>query len=115
MFLGLMKPRLNGISGNPLPFARIISTNIHNDVSAPHVRYTLMMMQFGQFLDHDLTFTPINKGKFKLLDMISLLMRFINFRILFRDGCKAKLITTTIKAMNFYWCSLRKRNPQPFV
>ncbi|XP_050705444.1 thyroid peroxidase-like [Eriocheir sinensis] len=46
----------------PLPSPRLISTNMHNDVSAPHVRYTLMVMQWGQLIDHDIIFTPINKG-----------------------------------------------------
>ena len=46
----------------PLPSARLVSTNIHNDVSASHVRYTMMIMQWGQITDHDVIFTPVNKG-----------------------------------------------------
>jgi hypothetical protein len=38
-----------------------VSVNIHNDVSAPHVRYSLMLMQWAQFLDHDVTHTPVNR------------------------------------------------------
>ncbi|KAI1303198.1 Peroxidasin -like protein [Halotydeus destructor] len=45
-----------------LPPPRLVSTSIHNDVSAPHIRYALVTMQWGQFLDHDLTFTPMNMG-----------------------------------------------------
>ncbi|XP_066966367.1 uncharacterized protein [Macrobrachium rosenbergii] len=59
---GLSKPRTTSVTGRPLPSPRLISTNIHNDVSAPHVRYTLMVMQWGQFIDHDIIFTPVNKG-----------------------------------------------------
>jgi len=59
---GLSKPRVTSVKGRPLPSPRLISTNMHNDVSAPHVRYTLMVMQWGQFIDHDLIFTPVNKG-----------------------------------------------------
>ena len=59
---GLMSPRDRSVAGNPLPSPRLISVNIHNDVSAPHVRYNLMVMQWGQFIDHDITFTPVNKG-----------------------------------------------------
>lgn len=50
------------ISGRQLPSARMVSANIHNDVSAPHSRYALMIMQYAQLLDHDLTFTPVNRG-----------------------------------------------------
>ncbi|KAK4296820.1 hypothetical protein Pmani_030713 [Petrolisthes manimaculis] len=60
---GLSKPRQNSLTGRGvLPSPRLISTNMHNDVSAPHVRYTLMVMQWGQFIDHDIIFTPVNKG-----------------------------------------------------
>ncbi|XP_063857201.1 uncharacterized protein LOC135098739 [Scylla paramamosain] len=59
---GLSKPRVTSVTGKPLPSPRLISTNMHNEVSAPHVRYTLMVMQWGQFIDHDIIFTPINKG-----------------------------------------------------
>ena len=49
------------VNGAPLPSPRLVSVNIHNDVSAPHVRYSLMMMQWGQFVDHDITHTPVNR------------------------------------------------------
>jgi len=47
---GLMSPRARSVVGNgkTLPSPRLVSVNIHNDVSAPHVRYSLMMMQWGQ-------------------------------------------------------------------
>ena len=59
---GLMSPRSRSVTGSVLPSARLISVNIHNDVSAPHVRYSLMLMQWAQFVDHDLTHTPVNRG-----------------------------------------------------
>lgn len=44
-----------------LPSARLISTSIHDDRSQLHVRYSLALMQFGQFgVDHDLTRTPFS-------------------------------------------------------
>lgn len=45
-----------------LPPPRLISTTMHFDQSAPHIRYALLTMQWGQFLDHDLTFTPMVTG-----------------------------------------------------
>uniref|UniRef100_A0ABD2XNQ1 Peroxidase n=1 Tax=Trichogramma kaykai TaxID=54128 RepID=A0ABD2XNQ1_9HYME len=59
---GVSKPRLTGVTGAPLPNPRSISTTIHPDISNLHNRYTLMVMQFAQFVDHDLTMTPIHKG-----------------------------------------------------
>lgn len=59
---GVSVPRMRSVTGGLLPSARTVSTSIHNDISHPHARYTLMVMQFGQFLDHDITFTPLNKG-----------------------------------------------------
>nr|XP_022916804.1 uncharacterized protein LOC111426494 [Onthophagus taurus] len=59
---GISKPRVTGVTGIPLPSPRVISTYIHPDISNLHSRYTLMTMQFAQFLDHDLTMTPIHKG-----------------------------------------------------
>lgn len=59
---GISRPRTHGVTGAPLPSPRVISTVIHPDISNLHSRYTLMTMQFAQFLDHDLTMTPIHKG-----------------------------------------------------
>ena len=43
-----------------LPNVRFVSTKFFNDDgdNMNHATSTLMLMQFGQFLDHDLTFTP---------------------------------------------------------
>lgn len=59
---GISKPRLIGSDGQQLPNPRTVSTVIHPDISNLHTRYSLMVMQFAQFLDHDLTNTPIHKG-----------------------------------------------------
>lgn len=59
---GISRPRSLGVTGVSLPSPRIVSTIIHPDISNLHSRYTLMTMQYAQFLDHDLTMTPIHKG-----------------------------------------------------
>lgn len=61
-FSGVSKPKSIGVNGDPLPSPRLVSTMIHADISNLHNRYSLMLMQFSQFLDHDVTFTPVHKG-----------------------------------------------------
>ncbi|XP_055548118.1 uncharacterized protein LOC129731820 [Wyeomyia smithii] len=59
---GISQPRSISVSGSPLPNPRSISALIHPDISNLHTRYSLIVMQYAQFLDHDLTMTPIHKG-----------------------------------------------------
>ncbi|VVC36103.1 Hypothetical protein CINCED_3A021410 [Cinara cedri] len=61
---GINQPRMTSVTGTPLPSARLVSAMSHPDISHLHGRYTLMFMQFAQFLDHDITFTPVHKGFF---------------------------------------------------
>lgn len=50
------------ISNGPLPNPRLISTMIHRDESHDTTQFTMMVMQWGQFIDHDLTSTPTTRG-----------------------------------------------------
>ncbi|XP_054258941.1 uncharacterized protein LOC128983605 [Macrosteles quadrilineatus] len=59
---GLGKPRSTSVSGKPLPSPRLVSRSVHTDTSRLHTRYSLLVMQIAQITDHDLTFTPVNKG-----------------------------------------------------
>ena len=55
---GVGLPR-GGLQDSTLPSARDVSTTIHHGIKkAMHPFASLMVMQFGQFLDHDLTLTP---------------------------------------------------------
>jgi len=54
---GVESPRRTG-----LPSARSISTATINSQSKENEKYTLMLMQWGQFVDHDITHTPVVKG-----------------------------------------------------
>uniref|UniRef100_A0A182K431 Heme peroxidase 1 n=1 Tax=Anopheles christyi TaxID=43041 RepID=A0A182K431_9DIPT len=44
-------------SGEPLPNARKLSLNLFGETEMEHPRNTLVSMQFGQFIAHDLSFT----------------------------------------------------------
>ena len=55
---GVWRPKV-AESGGPLPSARLVSINIIPDVDAPSELETHNVMQWGQFVDHDLTHTPL--------------------------------------------------------
>jgi len=59
---GISKPRTKSKRGSKLPNARKVSTEIHTHEQIPDPKYTLMVMQWGQFIDHDLTHTPMSRG-----------------------------------------------------
>ncbi|VDI74777.1 Hypothetical predicted protein [Mytilus galloprovincialis] len=62
---GTTLPRITGVAGFALPGAREISTTVHTASVAPDnltPPLSYFMMQFGQFLDHDITKTAISKG-----------------------------------------------------
>ena len=58
---GINEPR-RAVDGSPLPSARLISSEIAPDGNRPNRKYTLALMQFGQFLDHDLTLTASTRS-----------------------------------------------------
>ena len=55
---GVWRPKV-AKSGAPLPSARLVSINIVPDVDAPSELDTHNVMQWGQFVDHDTTHTPL--------------------------------------------------------
>ncbi|XP_054289704.1 uncharacterized protein LOC129004994 [Macrosteles quadrilineatus] len=61
---GISSPRVTSVTGVALPSPRLVSSTVHPDISNLHSRYTLMVMQLAQFIDHDLTFTPVQRGFF---------------------------------------------------
>ena len=55
---GVWRPKV-AKSGEALPSARLVSINIVPDVDAPSELDTHNVMQWGQFVDHDITHTPL--------------------------------------------------------
>ncbi|XP_022236918.1 chorion peroxidase-like, partial [Limulus polyphemus] len=58
---GIEKPRIATDCGS-LPSARAVSVAISPDVNVPDKYLTLLIMQFAQFLDHDLSQTSVTRG-----------------------------------------------------
>ena len=51
------------VLGGPLPSARDVSAQVVRDRNSVYSNFTMLIMQWGQFLDHDITHTPISKGE----------------------------------------------------
>lgn len=59
---GVNAPRIS-IRGTPLPPARVVSRTMHPDEGYHEHAATIMIIAFGQFMDHDFTLmgTPLGK------------------------------------------------------
>ena len=55
---GVIQPRISK-AGSSLPSARLVSTSLTSTGEISDPSFTLNLMQYGQFLDHDITFTPL--------------------------------------------------------
>lgn len=55
---GQFMPRKSKVDDKDLPSARLISTSLtKNPTNVDHI-HSMLVMQMGQFIDHDITFTP---------------------------------------------------------
>ena len=52
---GIWAPRELSVSGMKLKSPRTISRTVFLDINAPHPKLNLLVMQFGQFMTHDIT------------------------------------------------------------
>lgn len=66
--LGVSAPRV-AKSGNPLPDARKVSYTVHPDVDNPAKDFTHMVMQVGQFIDHDFALAPFDPDAGEIVNL----------------------------------------------
>lgn len=59
----LSAPKVSA-SGDPLPLARVVSQTVHPDEGLHEHAGTVMIVAWGQFMDHDLTLTATPLGKY---------------------------------------------------
>lgn len=60
---GIQAPRGMSEDGrSELPSSRQLSSALISHEDRPDNEFTLLLMQWGQFVDHDVTHTPLNKG-----------------------------------------------------
>ena len=61
---GISRPRAKSVLSGPLPNVRTVSQVVHSQRKKPKIdkRHSLMLMQWGQYLDHDITLTPMTRG-----------------------------------------------------
>ncbi|KAA0184437.1 hypothetical protein HAZT_HAZT009159 [Hyalella azteca] len=55
---GVSSPRTRSVTGSELPLERVVASNILVDRDDPDREFTLSVMQWAQWIDHDLTHAP---------------------------------------------------------
>jgi peroxidase len=65
-------PRIS-VTGHDLPLSRVVSRTIHPDEGYHDHAGTVMIVAWGQFMDHDLTLTGTPLGKFLSPSLLSLM------------------------------------------
>ena len=74
----------------------MLSAALISHEDKPNIDFTLMLMQWGQFVDHDITHTPLNKGwmivlkvqKYNLLISVQALRLRMNLTIWWKTRLK---------------------------
>ncbi|CAH1114445.1 unnamed protein product, partial [Psylliodes chrysocephalus] len=52
---GIWSPRMSAVKDEPLPSARLVTSTVFNEKDASNPKQSLLLMQFGQFLSHDIS------------------------------------------------------------
>jgi peroxidase len=60
---GIQAPRVSIVDGSKLPSPRLVTSTVHQDHNNPDSSLTIMLMSWGQFIDHDLTLAASPKGE----------------------------------------------------
>lgn len=63
-------PRIS-VTGNPLPPSRVVSRTMHPDEGLHDHAGTVMVIAWGQFIDHDYTLTATPLGNISFTNQIS--------------------------------------------
>ena len=60
---GIDSPRVSVVDGSPLPSPRLITSTVHGEHDLPQGELSILIMSWGQFIDHDLTLAAAPKSK----------------------------------------------------
>ena len=55
---GIWDPRKRGVDGSDLENPRVLANTVLQDIDNPDPEFTLSVMQWAQFVDHDLAHVP---------------------------------------------------------
>lgn len=93
---GISAPRI-AHSGNSLPLARVVSQTMHPDEGYHDHAGTVMVIAWGQFMDHDYTLTATPLGLYFICVTITLTIQFV----LYKNNTN-NMIFSTIKESFFF-------------
>jgi hypothetical protein len=63
LFAGIQAPRVSVVDKGELPNPRLVTSIVHRDVDQPSNELTILIMSWGQFIDHDVALAAPPRGK----------------------------------------------------
>lgn len=67
---GIQAERSSVVDGSPLPSPRLVTSTVHRDNDQPSGDLSLLIMVWGQIIDHDVALAAPPRGKFRSLHQI---------------------------------------------